>query len=132
MGKHDALNGRINKLEKLLIREMAKRTNLEEENKRLKDGSLAEYYKKQFYTLEKKHVQLHNEVIILKMELSNLKEPKLEPEDVTFYCNNCEAEISAQIDIANEGRCNPCNEGQNEMWAKEMRHEAYEYRDMKL
>jgi hypothetical protein len=76
MGKHDALNGRINKLEKLLIREMAKRTNLEEENKRLKDGSLAEYYKNQFYKLEKQHVQLKNDMLVLKIQTKTLEESK--------------------------------------------------------
>lgn len=128
-GKMSGLHARINKLERLLIREMAAASNLKEENKRIKDGSLAEYYKKQYFKLHEEHVQLKNEVILMKMEKES---EKLKPEDVIFYCSDCESEINAQTDIANEGLCDPCNEGQKEMWAAEQKHEAYEYRDMKL
>lgn len=76
MGKIDNLYARINKLEKLLIREMAKATNLAEENKRLKDGSLAEYYKKKFYKLEQEHVRLTNEIIIDNIKRRKNNEPE--------------------------------------------------------
>jgi hypothetical protein len=61
-----------------------------------------------------------------------LWEHEIEPEEVTFYCNDCGADMNAQTDIANEGLCDPCNEGKKEMWAAEQKHEAYEYRNMKL
>jgi hypothetical protein len=57
---------------------------------------------------------------------------KIEPEEVTFYCQSCTGEITAQQDVDNDGECDRCIQGQNEMWAKEKAHEAYEYRDMKL
>ena len=56
----------------------------------------------------------------------------LEPEEVTFYCKDCGDEMIAQTDIANEGLCDPCNRGQNEMWAKEHTHQEYEYWNSKL
>lgn len=68
VGKIQYLEGRIGKLETLLIREMAKKRNLEDENKRLKDGSLAEYYQNQFYKLKNEHVTLQNELIMLKLK----------------------------------------------------------------
>lgn len=67
-----------------------------------------------------------------RIRFDDVEEPKLEPEEVTFYCKECGADMDAQTDIANEGLCDPCNEGQKEMWAAEQKHEAYEYRDMKL
>ena len=56
----------------------------------------------------------------------------IKPEEVTFYCKECGDEMNAQTDIANEGLCDPCNQGQKEMWAAEQKHEDYEYRNMKL
>jgi hypothetical protein len=61
-----------------------------------------------------------------------LWEHKIEPEEITFYCQSCTGEITAQQDVDNDGECDRCIQGQNEMWAKEKAHEAYEYRDMKL
>lgn len=57
---------------------------------------------------------------------------KLEPEEVTFTCDDCERVISAQEDVDNEGLCDNCMGGKNEMWAAELKHEEYEFRNMKL
>lgn len=61
-----------------------------------------------------------------------LWEHEIKPEEVTFYCQSCTGEITAQQDVDNDGECDRCIQGQNEMWAKEKAHEAYEFRNMKL
>jgi hypothetical protein len=64
--------------------------------------------------------------------MSKQVERKIEPEEVTLQCSQCHGDIDVQQDVDNEGMCDPCTNAQNEMWAAELKHEAYEYRDMKI
>lgn len=59
-------------------------------------------------------------------------EHKIEPEEVTFWCSQCNGNMDAQQDLDNDGICTPCVNAQNEMWAKELEDANLEYRNMKI
>lgn len=66
--KLEHLQRRINKLEKLYIRSLAENRVLEDENKRLKDGSLAEYYKNRCLKVEKENATLSVKMITMQVQ----------------------------------------------------------------
>lgn len=62
--KVEYLQRRISKLERLLISEMAEKNNYKRENERILDGSLAEYYRKQYFKLNQENADLKVKLII--------------------------------------------------------------------